>query len=582
MTDRSNRRWFRFAIWPSAIIGVTLTIESAAPLALPLLPIDRTTATPMILIEDGAQPATGAADAETGSQSPLAELTAALTAARAKLEQLERATAALAGVAALRAELNAKDEENRSLLAELDALRQQSAEWQRADEAARVQISGLSQALDESAADIKKLEGELATLRWQNAELGASLGRARSEQETLSAELGEQVNELTASVEASTAEAARLKQELADRSADLAAAEDAQRRGATRIAQLEDALAGAQSDLRGLEEQASADADRLGEANAALALREQERDAAVSALEGERTRAGRLREALAVAEADLEQAQAANRDLEMRTASLDEAVLAATDAARQNLQAVESQIAALNSTLAEVELAPLAGEGAREPEANGAAGSASAGAPAPEQPDGSEMIPAAANRQDAEVAEVAPGAGPVATPANGEAALVRRSEPDADEAIGPLAMLTHDLPVEGRIQAQSLLADLNAQTDPQGLRLTVPGEEIFTVNSEQIRSSAHDSLAKVAELINLYEDRPVVIVGHTDAVGAAEYNDTLSLRRASLVKGFFVEHFDVEEDRLTPQGMGEQQPIASNATAAGRRANRRVEVVILK
>ena len=130
--------------------------------------------------------------------------------------------------------------------------------------------------------------------------------------------------------------------------------------------------------------------------------------------------------------------------------------------------------------------------------------------------------------------------------------------------------------------SKSLLADLNAQIDPEGLRLTVPGEEIFTVNSEQIRTSAHDSLAKVAELINLYEDRPVVIVGHTDAVGATEYNDNLSLRRASLVKQFFVEHFDVEADRLTPQGMGEQQPIASNATAAGRRANRRVEVLILK
>jgi outer membrane protein OmpA-like peptidoglycan-associated protein len=97
-----------------------------------------------------------------------------------------------------------------------------------------------------------------------------------------------------------------------------------------------------------------------------------------------------------------------------------------------------------------------------------------------------------------------------------------------------------------------------------------------------VRSSAHDSLAKVAELIHLYQDQPVMIVGHTDAVGATEYNKTLSLRRASLVREFFIEHFDVEAARLATQGMGEQRPIASNATAAGRRANRRVEVLILK
>jgi outer membrane protein OmpA-like peptidoglycan-associated protein len=126
------------------------------------------------------------------------------------------------------------------------------------------------------------------------------------------------------------------------------------------------------------------------------------------------------------------------------------------------------------------------------------------------------------------------------------------------------------------------LADLEVEPDPQGLKLIVPGAELFAINSEEVRSSAHDSLAKVAELIHLYKDQPVMIIGHTDAVGATEYNETLSLRRASLVREFFIEHFDVEAARLATQGMGEQRPIASNATAAGRRANRRVEVLILK
>ncbi|MGH6916797.1 MAG: OmpA family protein [Geminicoccaceae bacterium] len=55
----------------------------------------------------------------------------------------------------------------------------------------------------------------------------------------------------------------------------------------------------------------------------------------------------------------------------------------------------------------------------------------------------------------------------------------------------------------------------------------------------------------------------------------------MSERRAGLVRRFFIDNFDVEAARLSTLGMGEQEPIASNATAAGRRANRRVEVLIL-
>jgi len=111
--------------------------------------------------------------------------------------------------------------------------------------------------------------------------------------------------------------------------------------------------------------------------------------------------------------------------------------------------------------------------------------------------------------------------------------------------------------------------------------LLVPGGELFTVDSEEIRDAAHDSLAKVAELINLYEDQPVLIVGHTDAIGASDYNQTLSERRAGLVRQFFIDQFDVDAARLSTLGKGEREPIASNATAAGRRANRRIEVLIL-
>jgi outer membrane protein OmpA-like peptidoglycan-associated protein len=117
--------------------------------------------------------------------------------------------------------------------------------------------------------------------------------------------------------------------------------------------------------------------------------------------------------------------------------------------------------------------------------------------------------------------------------------------------------------------------------DEQGLKMVVPAGVLFARDGEEIPDSAHDTLAKVAELIDMYDGRKVRIVGHTDALGDSASNKTLSARRAGLVKQFFVDRFDVEEARLATEGMGEARPIASNATLEGRRANRRVEVMIL-
>lgn len=248
-------------------------------------------------------------------------------------------------------------------------------------------------------------------------------------------------------------------------------------------------------------------------------------------------------------------------------AGLERAATLATDAARQNLLAVENRIAALNSTLAKVELNPSADAGGDQ------ASIADNRLAAVDPLEPSEIAPATQNDGPA------PGAGPDQA-ADGELALIKLSRPPF-RGSKSLAELTAELPVESRIQAQSLLADLHAETEPQGVKLTVPGSELFTVNGQEVRPAAHDSLAKVAELINLYKSQPVLIIGHTDAVGEPDYNKTLSERRASLVRQFFIDNFDVTAGRLSTQGMGEQRPIASNATAAGRRANRRVEVLIL-
>jgi outer membrane protein OmpA-like peptidoglycan-associated protein len=144
-----------------------------------------------------------------------------------------------------------------------------------------------------------------------------------------------------------------------------------------------------------------------------------------------------------------------------------------------------------------------------------------------------------------------------------------------------LTRLTADLPLEKRLQVQGLLVDLDAEVEPRGLRMTVPGASLFEINSDTIEPTAHDTLAKVAELIDAYKGHQVVIVGHTDSIGEASYNQSLSQRRAELVKQFFVDNFDIQDRRLQIEGRGEAQPIASNQTVEGRQANRRIDVLIL-
>ena len=76
-----------------------------------------------------------------------------------------------------------------------------------------------------------------------------------------------------------------------------------------------------------------------------------------------------------------------------------------------------------------------------------------------------------------------------------------------------------------------------------------------------------------------YPDLKVVIEGHTDNIGTAEYNKKLSQRRAEAVKQYMVEK-GIDANRITAEGFGFDRPIASNDTEEGRQKNRRVEAAV--
>jgi outer membrane protein OmpA-like peptidoglycan-associated protein len=126
--------------------------------------------------------------------------------------------------------------------------------------------------------------------------------------------------------------------------------------------------------------------------------------------------------------------------------------------------------------------------------------------------------------------------------------------------------------------AQQQLADLQAKQTERGMVLTLGSNLLFDTGSDVLKPGADDSLSRVAQFMQQHSAIDVRIEGHTDAVGTDSYNDALSERRADAV-AHALESRGVDGSRVRAVGRGKELPIASNSTAEGRQANRRVEII---
>jgi outer membrane protein OmpA-like peptidoglycan-associated protein len=98
---------------------------------------------------------------------------------------------------------------------------------------------------------------------------------------------------------------------------------------------------------------------------------------------------------------------------------------------------------------------------------------------------------------------------------------------------------------------------------------------LFETNSANLRPESQDQLRNVAAILIAYPDTEAKIGGYTDNSGDPSSNLQLSQERAANVKGALV-NLGVGADRLEAEGYGEQHPVASNSTEAGRAQNRRI------
>ncbi|MFB6348252.1 OmpA family protein [Moraxella sp. ZJ142] len=112
------------------------------------------------------------------------------------------------------------------------------------------------------------------------------------------------------------------------------------------------------------------------------------------------------------------------------------------------------------------------------------------------------------------------------------------------------------------------------------INLVMPGNITFAYDDATLNPAFLNSLDRLASTMQQYNQTSIVVAGHTDSTGRAEYNQTLSERRAGSVRNYLVAQ-GISPSRIRTVGYGMREPVASNATDAGRAQNRRVELTIL-
>ncbi|WP_163575886.1 OmpA family protein [Halomonas faecis] len=115
------------------------------------------------------------------------------------------------------------------------------------------------------------------------------------------------------------------------------------------------------------------------------------------------------------------------------------------------------------------------------------------------------------------------------------------------------------------------------EPEPEFETVTLSSDVNFAFDSAELRPAAEVTLDEVAETLYENTEINVNIAGHTDSIGSAEYNRDLSQRRADSVKDYLVSQ-GIDASRMRTMGYGEERPVATNETDAGRAQNRRVEI----
>jgi outer membrane protein OmpA-like peptidoglycan-associated protein len=117
------------------------------------------------------------------------------------------------------------------------------------------------------------------------------------------------------------------------------------------------------------------------------------------------------------------------------------------------------------------------------------------------------------------------------------------------------------------------------QTSDNQLKLSIPSDISFDVNSAVIKPNLRPILDQFAQGLSSQPNTEVRIIGHTDSTGSDAINNPLSVNRAASARNYLVDR-GVSAQRIQIDGRGSYEPVADNATAEGRARNRRIEIFL--
>ncbi len=178
-------------------------------------------------------------------------------------------------------------------------------------------------------------------------------------------------------------------------------------------------------------------------------------------------------------------------------------------------------------------------------------------------------------------AAIGAGLGVLAGIATGDSVEERRSNALKAGLIGGLvgAGIGNELDKQEEELRAQMGGNVGIVNNGTNLVVTLPQDILFATDSTTVSGASQNDLYTLARSINRYPNSTVNVVGHTDSTGDASYNFDLSQRRAQAVASVLM-NGGVAPQRIRSIGRGEDQPVASNATPAGRSQNRRVEIII--
>ncbi|WP_019557930.1 OmpA family protein [Thiomicrorhabdus arctica] len=147
---------------------------------------------------------------------------------------------------------------------------------------------------------------------------------------------------------------------------------------------------------------------------------------------------------------------------------------------------------------------------------------------------------------------------------------INKCEGIAEPKPAPVAVVIAPAPKPTPVFVETIIEDV-----PAAFR------GFFDVNKANLKLPANQELDNYADYMTRNPARHIQVTGHTDATGKADYNQSLSQKRANAVKAYLTGK-GISGERIETFGMGESAPIATNKTKAGRAENRRVEIKVIK